>query len=90
MPSTAAEIARTIASGRVRGSLTLSAAGDFGVLHATDRSGRVVIVARRGTELWCQLAAGIDDGAVLTVEDRRRSPTRPGSVDCRLPAGSPG
>lgn len=71
MPPTAAETARTLASGHLPGRLTLfSLPEDVPVPHATTADGRVLIAARPGSRAWRSLTAGQEnETAVLTVDD---------------------
>ncbi|THV27290.1 DUF2470 domain-containing protein [Glycomyces paridis] len=73
MRPTAAEVARTLARGRLEGTLKFadgSEVGGFG--HATDRSGRPLLLARGGGDLAKALHARAGSGdrrARLTVDD---------------------
>lgn len=71
MPSTPAEIARTLATGRRPGRLSVaSVPDDIPVAHATTAAGRVLIAARRNSRAWLSLMlSGTDSPAVLAVDD---------------------
>lgn len=79
MASTAAETARTLASGHLPGRLTLfSLPEDVPVPHATTDDGQILIAARPGSRAWRCLTAGREDEtAVLTVDDIRPYPESP-------------
>ena len=79
MPSTAAETARTLASGHLPGRLTLfSLPEDVPVPHATTADGQVLLAARRGSRAWRSLTAGREDEtAVLTIDDVPPYPESP-------------
>ncbi|WP_213453211.1 hypothetical protein [Rhizomonospora bruguierae] len=79
MQPPAADIARTLASGRLPGRLWLAAlTRDIPVAHATTAAGQVLIAARRDSHAWLALASNGDDaGAILAVDDAPPFPESP-------------
>ncbi len=79
MPPTAAEVARTLATGRLPGRISLpTLATDIPVAHATTTRGQVLIAARRDSRAWLSLMVNGDDAtAVLTIADVPPFPDSP-------------
>lgn len=79
MLPTAAETARTLATGRLPGRLWVpELPRDLPVAHATTAGGQVLIAAHRGSRAWLSLAVNGDDAAcVLTIDDAPPFPDSP-------------
>lgn len=78
MPLPAAEIARTLAMGRLNGVLHLGCRPDgVPVLHAIGRDGNVLIASTNGSELAELLNRSDDQAAVLAVPDSPPFPDSP-------------
>jgi hypothetical protein len=80
MASIAAEIARTLASGRLPGMIAVAGlrAGCIPVVHAADDAGRILIAAPRESQVWQVLSeVGDQASAVLSVVDVPPLPDSP-------------
>ncbi len=70
MPLTPAEIARTLATGRLAGTVRVADKPDgLQTVHAVDGRGDILILASHGSELGQALRDADDLGAVLAIED---------------------
>jgi hypothetical protein len=80
MPSTPAEVARTLAAGRLPGRLSVpTVPDDLPVAHATAADGGVLVAARRDSRAWLTLLLnGSDEPAILCVDDEPPFPDSPG------------